>query len=79
MWWRHVTPKRQLTFNGLHGIITQKIERLLVSFEKLIEMYSLPKCFNDLIERYLFVNAVSTANLLNCISVCVTNTELTAH
>jgi hypothetical protein len=25
-WKRHVSPKRQLTFNGLHGVISQKIK-----------------------------------------------------
>jgi hypothetical protein len=24
-WWRYVPPKRRLTFNGLHGVISQKI------------------------------------------------------
>jgi hypothetical protein len=30
---RHVTPKRLLTFNGLHGIISQKIEQFILNNE----------------------------------------------
>lgn len=40
-------------------------ERFLVSSENVLEMYSLPKRSNDIIGRYVFVNAVSTANLWN--------------
>jgi hypothetical protein len=29
-WRRHVPPKRWLTFNGLHGVISQKIELLIL-------------------------------------------------
>jgi hypothetical protein len=30
MWW-HVTPRRRLTFNGLHGVISQKIELFITT------------------------------------------------
>jgi hypothetical protein len=30
-WRQHVSPKRQLTFNGLHGIISQKIELFITT------------------------------------------------
>jgi hypothetical protein len=37
--WRwHVLPKHRLTFNGLHGIISQKID--LFKFEKCSRLYS---------------------------------------
>jgi hypothetical protein len=31
LWRRYISPKRRLTFNGLHGIISQKIELLITT------------------------------------------------
>jgi hypothetical protein len=29
LWKRHISPKRRLTFNGSHGVISQKTEKLM--------------------------------------------------
>jgi hypothetical protein len=31
IWERHVPPKRRITFNGLHGVISQKVQAILTT------------------------------------------------
>jgi hypothetical protein len=67
--WRwHIPPKHQLTFNGLHGVITQKLE-LFRYFKSVCQINTVPTFISNK-SKYQFRNTVLSCLQKAVIKVC---------
>jgi hypothetical protein len=55
-WIRHIPPKRRLIFIGQHGVISQKIKLLEISFKSRMKSLYLRKLFLFFVKYILFVH-----------------------
>jgi hypothetical protein len=68
--WRYVSSNRRLTFNGLHGVISQNIVLLIKVFLNnnfCIQMKIILNIISDSWKRFKFYNWVSVSLIPECI------------